>query len=640
MSGSLPNNRPSIWEWAQTSILAVNLAWTTLCLGGYRPETMVVTSALTGALLAIHFGARALEKGLAPRTHAAGWLLLPFLIYATANVLWVTPVRWLGWRDWFGWAEMGAVFWVVLNGVRSAAPRRALLATLAVLGVAAAALGCYQRFVRPDWLMLGREQADQYVNRASGCFGIPNSLAALLLLLLPAAGALAFQKEVRPARRVAAGALALVLALGLVLTVSRGAWISLALALVAWPVVAARGNWLRRLGGAAAALVAVALAGGALFLTSTVVRDRFTALVRDAGELSRPIIWRVGWQLFREHPAVGTGAGSYNVLFEQRRPEGFLPEPQWAHNDYLNTLSDYGAVGFVLFFGACGAIAWRCARNRREALPPAADALDAPGFIGALVVGVAAFAMQLFVDFHFKIPALAMVFATVCALIVQRFLPAGAPVSQPSPRSRGLGGLAAIAFVAATVFCVVPRFRAEALRNRAHEAIDRVALHHPDTAGYRAALPGARADLARAITLDPANAQAWADLAYAVSLAPHAEPARIGDQAWIAALGREAEAAAERALALTTASGEFFIRRGVARDMQDRWLEGGGDFTKAITLNPTQPRAWYYYAYHLSLNPRESGMTEAALAFCLRLDPGNSDGLALRQHLAISRKAP
>jgi lipoprotein NlpI len=201
-------------------------------------------------------------------------------------------------------------------------------------------------------------------------------------------------------------------------------------------------------------------------------------------------------------------------------------------------------------------------------------------------------------------------------------------------------GLAVLAVTVATVFFVVPRFRAEGLREDAHRAIDRVALHHPDTAGYRAALPGARADLAHAVALDPANAQAWADLSYAVSLVPHAEPERINDQPWIAGLGREAEAAAGRALALTTASGEFFIRRGVARDMQDRWLEGGGDFTKAITLNPTQPRAWYYYAYHLSLNARESGMTEAALAFCLRLDPGNSDGLALRQHLAISRKAP
>ena len=641
MSGPPPNNRPSFWEWAQTLILALNLAWTTLCLGGFLAQTMVVTSALTGALVAVHFAAQAWEHDAASRTHAAGWLLVPFLVYAMANVLWVTPVRWLGWRDWFGWAEMIAVFWVVLNGVRSPASRHALLGLLATLGVVAVALGCYQRFVQPHWLMLGCTQADQFLDRASGCFGIPNSLAALLLLLLPAAGALAFHKAVRPVRRVAAGALALVLALGLVLTVSRGAWISLALALVAWPVVAARGNWLRRLGGAAAALVAVGLVGGTLFLTSTVVRARFTTLVRDAGELSRPILWRAGWKLFREHPVAGTGAGSFNVLFERHRPEGFGLEPVWAHNDYLNTLSDYGAVGFVLFFGACGAIAWRCARRTNAvAMPQTDDPVTSPLVIGALVVGLAAFAMQLFVDFHFKIPALAMAFATLSALIVQDRWPARESSRSRRSLARVASGLAALAVMVATVFFVVPRFRAEGLREGAHRAIDHVALHQPDAAGYASALPGARAGLTRAVALDPTNAQAWADLAYAVSLMPHAEPQRLDDKPWLAALGREAEVAANRALALSTAPGEFFIRRGVALDLQGRWFEGGADFTQALTLSPANALAWYYYAYHLSLNSGEREMTDVALAFCLRLDPGNSYGLALRQHLAISRKAP
>jgi O-antigen ligase len=640
MSDPLANNRPLIWEWAQTLILAVNLAWTTICLGGFLPGTVVLTISLTGLLLVVHFVGRMLDGRPVPSTHPAGWLFLPFLVYAAANVIWVTPVRWLGWQDWFGWAQMSAVFWVVLNGVRSPAPRRALLGTLAGLGVVAVALGCYQRFVQPSWLMLGREQADQFVSRASGCFGIPNSLAALLLLLLPAAGVLAFHSRVQPARCVAAAAVALFLALGLVLTVSRGAWISLALALVAWPLFAVRSNWLRRLGVAALAMGAVLLAGAALFLTSTLVRERFTALVRDAGELSRPILWRVGWQLFREHPAAGTGAGSYNVLFEQHRPEGFVLEPKWAHNDYLNTLSDYGAVGFALFFGACGMVAWRCARGRRDTTACADIAVNSPNLTGALAVGVAAFAMQLFVDFHFKIPALAMAFAAVCALIVQQCWQTAAAERPLRLRARSICGAAAIACAAATVFFALPRFRAEALRYRAHRAIDRVALYQPDAAGYRAALPGVRADLARAVALDPANAQAWADLSYALSLAPHAEPERGADQPWILGLGREAEAAAERALALTKVSGEFFIRRGVARDMQGRWLDAGDDFTKATSLHPTQARAWYYYAYHLSLNPRDPGMTDVALAFCLRLDPGNSDGLALRQHLAISRKAP
>jgi hypothetical protein len=60
--GSLEAERVSAWEWAQTALLAANLVWTTLCLGGYRPETMAVTLALTGLLLAVHCAARAVDN--------------------------------------------------------------------------------------------------------------------------------------------------------------------------------------------------------------------------------------------------------------------------------------------------------------------------------------------------------------------------------------------------------------------------------------------------------------------------------------------------------------------------------------------------------------------------------------------------
>ena len=96
--------RASAWEWFTAALIVANLAWTTLCLGGFRPETMIITSALNALLLAAHFARRAFTPAdLRRRLHPAGWWLLPFLVYALANVLWVTPVPWLGWKDWLGW---------------------------------------------------------------------------------------------------------------------------------------------------------------------------------------------------------------------------------------------------------------------------------------------------------------------------------------------------------------------------------------------------------------------------------------------------------------------------------------------------------------------------------------------------------
>ena len=144
----------------------------------------------------------------------------------------------------------------------------------------------------------------------------------------------------------------------------------------------------------------------------------------------------------------------------------------------------------------------------------------------------------------------------------------------------------------------------------------------------------AEVSLTRAVALDPSNGQAWSDLSYATALRSHAEEGRNAE------LGRSAEAAAVRALAISQVCNEFWIRRGVARDMQGRWFEGGSDFTRAIAVAPNSAIPWYYYADHLSRKPTERDMMEAALAFCLRLDPGNPEGLALRQRLAISQKGP
>ncbi len=633
MSGSPQSSRASVGEWAQTVLLVGNLAWTTLCLGGYRPETMVVTSVLTGALLAINLAARGFERDAARRPmHPAGWFLLPFLVYAAINVAWVTPVRWLGWRDWFGWAEMIAVFWVVLNGVRAPATRRTLFVALVALGVVAVLLACYQRFVRPDWLMLHRVQAEQFIGRASGPFGIPNSLAAFLLLLLPALGALTFRRGAGAVARVFCGWLTLVFGFGLVLTISRGAWLGLGLALVIWPLAAGRGGWRRRIGTAMLVTTGLVAAGGTLYATVPRVHDRIAALIRDAGETSRPIIWRVAWKLFREHPLVGTGAASYNVLFEKYRPEGFLDQPQWAHNDYLNTLSDYGLVGFGLFFGASGLIAWRCLRARRDAPVDAPGWLDSRATTAALGVGLLAFAFQLFVDFHFKIPALALGFAVMAALAVQGRWPVTRTTAS-SLSGRVMGVAAAGAALSLVWFFVRPAFEAEALRYRARQSIDQLAGKPENSPDYRDRLAESRDMLARAVAIAPGNAQAWADVAYAASLRAHIFPKELP------ALGVEAETAAARALSISPDCVEFWVRQGVARDMRGRWYDGSLDFAHAVTLAPDTSWVWFYYADHLSRKSTERGLTEAALALCLRLDPRNPDGLALRQRLAISQSA-
>lgn len=611
--------------WMQAALLALNLAWTTLCLGGFLAETMVVTSALAFGGFALLLARCALEKGGdAARLHPAGWYFAPFLAYALMNVFWVTPVRWLGWRDWLGWAQMIATFWIALDVARAPGPRRFVLATVAALGVVLVALASYQRFFDPHWLMLGRVQAEQFMGRASGAFGIPNSLAAFLLLLIPIALAAGWpganQRAEAPARgrpsARGAAVLAGIFIFGLVLTVSRGAWISLGLALVIWPLLARGRAWRWRGRRAGLTLAVVLGAGLALYATLPGVRERFDLLARESGERTRPIMWRAAWQLWREAPALGTGAGSYNVLFERHRPEGYRDEPRWGHNDYLNTLSDYGAIGFALFFGAGAAVMWRVARSDKQ---PSCG-------IG---VGLVAFALSLSIDFHLKLPALALVAASCAARWVGDAWPLRP--KRHAPIWRWAGGLAALGMGFFLGAVARAHYQAETWRAEARASVDALAAKPLAPAGERAALGVAQATLQRASALDGGNAQAWADVAYVDSLLARHEPARTP------ALGREAEAAARRAIALTRVVPEFWWRLGVALDMQGRWVEAGAAFATATALAPRLALGWYYQAYHLSHQPLMRAQALSAVATCLRLDPDNRVAELLREQLASNR---
>lgn len=618
---------PTTGEWMIAGLLAGNLAWTTLCLGGVRAETMVLSWALTGIALALQLALTAWTGG---RSHAAGFWLLPFLGYAAVSVLWITPVPWIGKREWLGWAQLVATFWISLNGLRRPGPRLVVVGTALGLAVFAVVLAAYQRFIAPEWLMMERTQVAQYIGRASGSFGNPNNFAALLALAIPPVLSLAWQRGATAFQRVLFGYLGLVLLLGIGLTISRGGWLALALALACWPLFARSQAWASRILLSATALGAVIMAGAALYSTVPLVKTRLDNLARDRGEWSRPILWEASTQLFTSAPVLGTGAGSFNTLFERHRPERFNDEPQWTHNEYLNTLSDYGLAGFALFFGAVAVVAWKVAA--RAAKAPVFGEVNvgwrAPGVTHAMSVGLLAFAAASFVDFHLKIPALCMMVALVAAEVVRRHWPAE-EAGEPEPL-RQLGGIvAAVAVLIVMLAVALPTYQAEASRHAGRQKIDVLALNpNPTLNQQKEALMQARSLLGEALAFDDSNAQAWADSAYVSALWSHLAAQSRNE------LGKEAEMAARQALARSDLVPEFWIRLGVALDMQGRWTEGSEAFLKALTLAPANSLAWYHQGYHLSLNPRAKKLAEAAVATCLRLDPSYLAARSLQQRLS------
>ena len=635
---TLPDNAPSptvprwagLLEWLVVGGLALTLVWTTLCLGGYLAETMVGASwAVFGltVLASVVWTVRSGQQGM--KLNLIVLIPLPFLLYALASVFWLAPAKWLAWREWLLWLQMWLVFALVLHFGRSRAQTWTLVGTLAALGVAGAGMAAYQRFVDPSWMMLGRVQADQFVGRSAGMFGIPNSLAGLLELMAPVCLVLLSSRAVRPAAKIVCAWLAVLFLFAVVLTGSRGGWIGLGLALLAWPLMTG-GDWRRRLLAAGVGLAVLLVGFALLYRFSDYARKRIEPFLDGRFEASRPLIWKAGWQMWQDAPWLGRGAASYNVLFEQYRPRGFLNEPDWTHNDYLNTLSDYGLVGFGLWAGAGGAVlwlGWTGVRRARRETRRSGDILQHWRWRFGLLLGLVAFALHLGADFHTKIPALAFAAAVAAALVVRD------EGGWLRPIGRGLAwGAAGVLVVGVMLLAwkiATPLYCAEALRFEARRAIDRYAS--TGEGELRAVVPRAKADFVRAVRIDPRNGQAWADLAYATVQTWHASG---GD---LVTLGRFAELAADEALQRCPILAEFWVRKAVALDVQRGRPETESCYRRALELAPHSAGWWLYYAHHLQAFPNRKRDALVAVETCLTLDRGYPGGEALREQL-LSRR--
>jgi hypothetical protein len=104
--------------------------------------------------------------------------------------------------------------------------------------------------------------------------------------------------------------------------------------------------------------------------------------------------WRVAWREYEAHPWLGSGAGTYELAWNQRRP--YAAQVRDAHNLYLEMLAELGPVGLVLLVVAMAAPAIAAIRARRHALVPVA--------FGAY----AAFLVHAVVDWDWEIPAITL----------------------------------------------------------------------------------------------------------------------------------------------------------------------------------------------------------------------------------------
>jgi O-antigen ligase len=405
-------------EWSVLGLVLAILVYGPLALGTVRTHEFVVTVGLTIGLLVVWLFRTWLASSSRVIMPPVCWGVIAFVLYAIGRY-WQADIEYVARQELIRVILYAFLFFAVMFHLHRQDSMTAISMALVFLAMGISIYAIFQfatntpyvwHFIKPD----------QYMNRGSGTYICPNHLAGFLEIILPLGLAYTILGRVKPLTRILMGYATLVIMAGLAVTISRGGWIATGIALSVFFIMLIRQSNHRL--PAIVALV-VLLTMGALFIVNTQhSRKRFSAMF-VAGKLEdiRFRLWRPAYELWKENPWWGVGPAHFDFRFRQYRPEDIQMRPDRVHNDYLNTLCDWGIVGTTLVASAWILLYWSVFRTWRYVYRQPGDLPGKKGnrftFVFGVAIGLFAILLHSFVDFNMHVPANAILTAVLMALL-------------------------------------------------------------------------------------------------------------------------------------------------------------------------------------------------------------------------------
>lgn len=310
-----------------------------------------------------------------------------------------------------------AMFYLVVNNFSRRLAVR-IVSLIIVMGTSMSILGLAQYFLGlgHSWWVPDKFLAATYVNH--------NHFAGYLELCIPLAIGffLSIKKDdigsvfnFRFVRFLLVCCI-LVMALAMVFSQSRGAWLSLTISLIVMNILLIK----RRLLMPKSVYISfflIAIAVAYVYGGYDDVSERLRSVEEISEEASlavRAKIWRGSLSMIKDNPVIGTGIGTFVWGFPVYRPEGMAVQANYAHNDYLHIAVEMGVLAVALMLWIGSAVLKAGFRKTNVDF----ELID--GIILGCSVGILSLALHGLVDFNFHIPANMLTASCIAGIIMRR----------------------------------------------------------------------------------------------------------------------------------------------------------------------------------------------------------------------------
>jgi O-antigen ligase len=416
--------------------MLVALIFTALAFGANEAWSVGLFELLIAVLLLLWAIKSVGEKELRVLWPATAWPLVGLCALGVVQAVWLSRDAEATRGATLAIFFMLAAFLIATNFFATRERVSLLVNVLVVYGMALAVFALIQSFTFEGKIYWVRPTPFQ----AFGPFPNRNHYAGYMEMLAPLPFALIAARAVRRQSWLFYGFAGVVMATSVFVSLSRGGMMSVVAGIAFVAMLSSRVKprraprqvrdavlvpkpserafaIVKRVGGAA--MIAAAIVVGVFWIGAEGLINRAADSIdsikvedNTPGALfSRQEIWKDTWKMVRAHPITGSGLGAYNSVFPNYARHDGMYKVDYAHNDYLQMLSDGGIVGGLLvlvFIALLGSSVWRATR--------ADDPLEAGLALGS-GAGLFALLVHSAFDFNLQIPSNALLFVFLSAMV-------------------------------------------------------------------------------------------------------------------------------------------------------------------------------------------------------------------------------